>query len=147
MFHKVKSVIAQEPFILIVSFAEGATKRYDAGRLIGTVSAFSYFEGSPEAFLDVTVDPGGYGISWNDDLDLSCEELWDRGEVLHTRFDGIVALSDATQAWGLNESTLRKAVARGRLIPGIDVNKYGKQWVVSTESMKREYGEPQVKTA
>ncbi|WP_423805896.1 DUF2442 domain-containing protein [Phascolarctobacterium succinatutens] len=27
----------------------------------------------------VKVDVGGYGISWNDDLDLSCDELWENG--------------------------------------------------------------------
>ncbi|MDO4617167.1 MAG: DUF2442 domain-containing protein [Lachnospiraceae bacterium] len=27
----------------------------------------------------VSVDVGGYGIIWNDDLDLSCDELWERG--------------------------------------------------------------------
>jgi hypothetical protein len=33
------------------------------------------------AFLKaVTVDPGGYGISWNDDIDLSEYELWTNGQ-------------------------------------------------------------------
>ena len=31
-------------------------------------------------FDQVKVDVGGYGISWNDDLDLSCEELWINGK-------------------------------------------------------------------
>jgi hypothetical protein len=44
--------------------------------------------------------------------------------------------------WGLNESTLRKAIAYGKLKAGVDACKYGKQWVVSTEAMRREYGEP-----
>lgn len=146
MFHKIKSAVATERYVLVVSFAEGTTKRYDVGQLTGTIPAFSYFEKNPEAFYDVTVDTGGYGVIWNDDLDLACEELWENGTTLHTMFDGLVALSDATQAWGLSESTLRKAIARGRLVPGVDVNKYGKQWVVSTESMRREYGKPQAKT-
>ena len=42
----------------------------------------------------------------------------------------------------LNESTLRKAISYGKLINGVDVCKYGKQWVVSIKAMKREYGEP-----
>ena len=57
-------------------------------------------------------------------------------------FDGLIAFSDATQLWGLNESTLRKAIAYGKLINGIDVCKFGKQWVISSDAMKREYGEP-----
>ncbi|MCQ2799394.1 MAG: DUF2442 domain-containing protein, partial [Bacilli bacterium] len=42
--------------------------------------------------------------------------------------------------WNLNESTLRKAVSYGKLIDGIDVSKYGKQWVVTMKAMEREYG-------
>ena len=51
-------------------------------------------------------------------------------------------MADATAAWGLNESTLRKAIAYGKLKNGVDVCKYGKQWVISVPSMIREYGEP-----
>ena len=30
-------------------------------------------------FQQVKVDAGGYGISWNDDIDLSCDELYYNG--------------------------------------------------------------------
>jgi Protein of unknown function (DUF2442). len=38
-----------------------------------------------EAFFKaVAVDPGGYGVSWNDQMDLSEYELWRNGvEVEH----------------------------------------------------------------
>lgn len=55
-----------------------------------------------------------------------------------------MAFSDATALWALNESTLRKAIAYGKLVDGVDVCKFGKQWVVSMAAMKREYGEPRV---
>ena len=42
---------------------------------------------------------------------------------------------------GLNESTLRKAVSYGKLVNGVDVRKFGKQWVVSAAAVKRAYGE------
>ena len=35
-------------------------------------------------FAQVKVDAGGYGISWNDTLDLSCEELYMRGQMVET---------------------------------------------------------------
>ena len=57
-----------------------------------------------------------------------------------TPFDGLIAFTDATQLWDLNESTLRKAVSYGKLINGIDVCKYGKQWIISADAMVREYG-------
>ena len=54
----------------------------------------------------------------------------------------LIALSDATILWDLNESTLRKAISYGKLQEGIDVMKYGKQWIITLEAMVREYGEP-----
>ena len=66
--------------------------------------------------------------------------LWENGDVVETPFDGLMAFSDATELWGLNESTLRKAIAYGKLVNGVDVCKFGKQWVVSIDAMKREYG-------
>lgn len=47
-----------------------------------------------------------------------------------------------TFLWNLNESTLRKAITYGKLVNGVDVCKFGKQWVISIAAMKREYGEP-----
>ena len=64
-------------------------------------------------------------------------------EQVHTPFDGLIAFSDATELWGLNESTLRKAISYGKLVDGVDVCKFGKQWVVSMDAMQREYGNRQ----
>ena len=81
-------------------------------------------------------------VVWNDYVDLSCDELWENGVEVKTPFDGLMSMNDATTIWGLNESTLRKAISYGKLKNGIDVCKYGKQWVVSIEAMNREYGQP-----
>ena len=143
MFHKVKSVSALPDHCLCVQFVEGVTKLYDVKPLFAKWTAFRAFEVSPGLFYDVCVDTGGCGIVWNDKLDLSCDELFENGQTVATPFDGLMACSDATRAWGLNESTLRKAIARGKLRDGIDVCKFGKQWVVSADAMSREYGTPE----
>ena len=142
MFHKVKTISPLPEFKLSVQFSEGVTKIYDFKPLFEKIPAFRYFMDHPEEFNEVIVDVGGYGIIWNDDLDLSCDELWEHGITVETPFDGLMAFSDATELWGLNESTLRKAISYGKLINGVDVCKYGKQWVISMEAMRREYGEP-----
>ena len=77
-------------------------------------------------------------------MDISCDELWENGVVIETPFDGLMVFSDATTLWALNESTLRKAITYGKLVEGVDVCKFGKQWVASVDAMKREYGEPRV---
>lgn len=142
MFHKIKNVNSMPDYKLCVQFAEGVTKIYDVSQLFDKYSIFNSLKENPELFNSVTVDQGGYGIIWNDDIDISCDELWANGVGIQTPFDGLIALSDATFLWNLNESTLRKAIIYGKLVNGIDVCKFGKQWVVSIVAMKREYGNP-----
>ena len=142
MFHRVKAVNALPDYRLSVQFTEGVTKIYDVKPLFEKWTAFKALQNSPELFSGVEVDAGGYGIIWNDDIDLSCEELYENGEKIKTPFDGLMAFTDATQLWGLNESTLRKAISYGKLVNGVDACKYGRQWVISVEAMKREYGLP-----
>lgn len=143
MFHKIKNVSPLPEYRLSVQFAEGCTKIYDVKPLFERIPMFAELK-EPHLFSEVYVDVGGHGIVWNDDLDLSCDELWDNGTVVETPFDGLMAFSDATALWALNESTLRKAITYGKLIEGVDVCKFGKQWVVSIHAMQREYGKPRV---
>ena len=141
MFHKIKNVTPLQDFKLSIQFAEGITKIYDMKKLIDNNKMFSDLK-DINLFNSVEVDIGGYGVIWNDDIDISCDELFENSKKIDTPFDGLMAFSDATDIWGLNESTLRKAIIYGKLINGIDVCKFGKQWVVSINAMKREYGIP-----
>lgn len=75
---------------------------YDVKPLFGRIDAFKVLENDPALFSDVTVDVGGYGVVWNDDLDLSCDELFENGNTVKTPFDGLMAFSDATLLWGLS---------------------------------------------
>ena len=143
MFHKIKNVAALPDYRLSVQFSEGVTKIYDVKPLFEKLPVFAELKDDVQTFYSVSVDIGGYGIVWNDELDLSCDELWEHGTQVHTPFDGLIAFSDATELWGLNESTLRKAISYGKLVDGVDVCKFGKQWVVSMDAMQREYGNRQ----
>ncbi|RCX13838.1 uncharacterized protein DUF2442 [Anaerobacterium chartisolvens] len=146
MFHKIKSVTALPDYILLVHFSDGTAKQYDVKLLFKKFETFEQLK-TPGLFSLVSVDTGGYGVSWNDDIDLSCNELWNNGKKTPTPFDNLIAFGDATDLWGLNESTLRKAVSYGKLIDGVDVKKFGKQWIVSKAAMIREYGQPQAEKA
>lgn len=141
MFHKIKSVTPLQDYKLSIQFSEGITKIYDVKNLIKNNKMFKELE-NRELFDSVEVDVGGYGVIWNDEIDISCDELFESGKQKATPFDGLMAFSDATEIWGLNESTLRKAITYGKLINGIDVCKFGKQWVISINAMEREYGTP-----
>lgn len=140
MFHKITSVSPLPNYKLSVHFWNGATKLYDVNPLFKKWPAFNALKTETGDWNGVYVAEGGYGIIWNDDLDLSSEELWENGKEVKTPFDNIISFTDASEIWGLNESTLRKAVAYGRFVNGVDVCKYGKQWLISLEAMQREYG-------
>ena len=141
MFHKVKSVTALPNLELDVQFANGTTKIYDVKPLLDRIPAFKALE-DEALFSQVEVDTGGYGIVWNDDLDLSCDELWEHGKKIETPFDDLISFADASELWNLSESTLRKAVSYGKIASGTDARKFGKQWIVTRSAMEREYGKP-----
>jgi hypothetical protein len=52
---------------------------YDCGSLLSRPQF--HLLASPAFFNAVHVDPGGYGISWSDDIDLSEYELWTNGKT------------------------------------------------------------------
>ena len=141
MFHKINSVFPNKDYQLIIHFRDGVTKRYDIKPLFEKWPIFNQLKEN-NLFYEVAVDAGGYGIIWNDEIDLSCDELWENGKPIKTSFDHILSFSDASALWGLDESTLRKAVSYGKFINGIDVCKYGKQWVISADAMRHVYGSP-----
>ena len=51
----------------------------------------------------------------------------------------IMSLEDAAAVAGVSSAALRKAIARGRLVPGRDCRKYGKQWIVSLQGLLNYY--------
>lgn len=143
MFHRIRSVTALDDYMLRVEFCEGVTKVYDVKPMFNKIPIFSKLTKN-DLFNKVKVDIGGYAVVWNKELDLECDELFYEGSIIRTRFDGLIAATDATVLWGLNESTLRKAISYGKLKNGIDVSKMGNQWIISVEAMVREYGEPKL---
>lgn len=55
-------------------------------------------------------------------------------------FADLLSIAEAAEIWGKEQSTLRKAIQDGRLKPGKDCRKFGKQWVVTADAMNREFG-------
>jgi hypothetical protein len=77
---KVATVQPLEGKRLLVTFVGGEKKVYGCNRLLDS-KPFQLLK--TEAFFRaVQVDRGGYGISWNDDIDLSEYELWHNGIVV-----------------------------------------------------------------
>jgi len=72
---KILSVQPLDDKKLLVRFTNSVEKIYDCKPLIQRFGPFKDLE-NETFFKQVTVDAGGYGISWNDKVDLSEYELW-----------------------------------------------------------------------
>ncbi len=81
MFHKVKEVNIMKYYILQITFQDGSEKYYDVSKLFQKWDIFQNLKTVVGLFEQVKVDKGGYGISWNDEIDLSCDELWENGYI------------------------------------------------------------------
>lgn len=79
MFYKIKDVKPLENYKLLVTFENGEIKNYDVKPLFNKWAVFKDLLSIHGLFKQVKVDVGGYGISWNDDIDLSCNELYYNG--------------------------------------------------------------------
>lgn len=78
MMHKIKSVITKNDLIISATFFDGTVKEYSVDRLFNIYPQLKELE-NRELFNSVQVDAGGYGVSWNDDLDLDAETIWEDG--------------------------------------------------------------------
>ena len=79
MFHAVEKAEALPDFRLSVLFRAGESKVYDVRSLMARHEAFRSFELTRGLFEQVKVSGGGYGVYWNDDIDIGCNELYANG--------------------------------------------------------------------
>ena len=82
MIGVIKEVRALDNYILEVVFTYGHIRHYDCRKLIDAFPVFQAMVRNPEIFLYPQVDCGGYGVTWNDNLDVAAEEIWDNGELI-----------------------------------------------------------------
>ena len=78
-FPKIQSEKPLSNLQLLVTFQNQIKKIYDCSHLL----AREHFKPLQDnvLFKTVYVDHGGYGIIWNDDLDLAESELWINGQI------------------------------------------------------------------
>lgn len=76
MFYRIKSIKPIDNYKLLVTFFNDEIKEYNVDIWFDKNYDFKVLSNTTGLFEQVKIDEGGYGISWNDDLDLSCKELY-----------------------------------------------------------------------
>ena len=87
MFHRIAETKALPKFMLWARFLDGAETVYDVSALFREIPAFRAFESVDGLFDQVRVDARGYGVCWNDELDLDADEIYENGVLLKPAVD------------------------------------------------------------
>ncbi len=80
-FHTIKSVKPLKDMIIEVLFFSGECKQYDIKPLTKKFKSFEKLN-DINLFNKVKVDIGGYAIIWDENIDLSSEEIWKNGVII-----------------------------------------------------------------
>ena len=79
MFVKITSVTALPDYVLLVGFSTGEFKQFDLKPLIDKYPPFKSLVEVEGLYGQVKIDVGGYGLEWNDDLDISADGIYEKG--------------------------------------------------------------------
>ena len=79
MFHKITSLQIKSDYLLVVGFSNNKVKLFDLKPYIEKYKPFKQLVDQPGLYETAKIDIGGYGIVWNDELDISAEGIYEKG--------------------------------------------------------------------
>ena len=118
MFHTATDVTFLEDVTMEVTYRDGKIIRYDMSKLFSKYPQLIKLREDRKLFESGYIDPGGYGIIWNDELDIDATSVYYDGELVGQKEISInvklgVLLAVTRTEKGLTQSDLAK-------ISGID---------------------------
>lgn len=82
MFHKIKTAAAIDDHRLYVIYQNGEIREFDINPLIKKYPIFKKLKDNPTLFESVKVDVGGYGLIWDEELDLDAEGIYEQSKIV-----------------------------------------------------------------
>jgi hypothetical protein len=83
-YPRIANVETQSDKRLLVRFRNGVTKLYDCKRILN-LPAFEQLRSDEALFRRARADKHGYGVVWNDELDLAESEVWIGGHAVREK--------------------------------------------------------------
>lgn len=110
MMHKIISVETKPNLIISATFLDGTIKEYDVKQMFCVYPPMKALE-DDTLFHTVQLDTGGFGVSWNDDLDLESETIWEYGREINKVsvspiMDLAAKLAEARNSVGMTQKQL-----------------------------------------
>lgn len=76
---KIIQVVPEKNFMLLVRFSNGKERYFDCKEVMQRNEYYHRLK-NPHYFKNVHIDPGGHGVSWDDEVDISEYELYKYGQ-------------------------------------------------------------------
>ena len=81
-YPRIQHAQAIDDTTVVIEFTNREVKNYNIRHLLEN-SMFAPLR-QPAFFKNFTVEPGGYAIVWNEDVDVSAYELWKNGVIVES---------------------------------------------------------------
>lgn len=112
MFHQIFNIATTEKHTMIAHFTDGEFRVVNIKQLADEFHQFQTLIANQELFKKAQVDVGGYGIVWDDELDLSADYVYEHGAPIPPVLDMLTKEQfDAMMEESLNQ------VRNGETIP------------------------------
>ena len=122
---KVEVVVPLTDKRLLVFFRNGVVRKCDVQELLKKEAAFSPLLVNDALFNTVSVQAGGYGVCWGDNLNLADDQLYENGEVIPLSLDDfrsfvknrIVNTAEAAELLECSRQNIEDLIRRNKLHP------------------------------
>lgn len=109
----IKSIKTKDNLMIEATFYSGAVKLFDVSSLFDKHPEYKVLQTDTELWHSAKLFPQGSGVYFNDDLDLTVEEIWNNGKLINTvsvepKYSVAYAITKAREEMGLSQSELSK---------------------------------------
>ena len=121
---KIANAVPLPDMQLLVFFQNGVVKKFDVKPIMKDYPEFEALKESA-LFQMVKVEPGGYGVSWNEDLDCSEGEIWENGVDVPLSMEDFVSFTqheivntnEVADMLGCTRQNVAAAIKSGHIHP------------------------------
>ena len=87
MFYKITSLSTLDDYILLAGFSNGIFKKFDLKLIINKYPPFQDLINIKGLYKQARIDVGGYGVIFNDELDISSNAIYEKGEEVEPNYN------------------------------------------------------------
>ena len=87
MFYKITSLSTLDDYVLLAGFSNGVFKKFDLKPIIDKYLPFKDLVNIKGLYKQAKIDVGGYGVIWNDELDISSNAIFEKGEEVKPEYN------------------------------------------------------------